>query len=155
MIDELNGRKMNSESTSSGRRESYKFAPTSRMSNTYICPGKASLDELLEGIEFGLYCKSMGGGSVNPSTGDFNFAVNEGYIVRNGKICEAVKGATLIGNGAQIIKDIVAVGKELKLSEGMCGSVSGSIPVNVGQPAIKVRQITVGGRTQMPTQRSM
>ena len=149
MIDEINGRKMGMESTGSGRRESYKYAPTSRMSNTYICPGNATFEELFEGIEFGLYCKSLGGGSVSPATGDFNFAVNEGYIIRDGKIAEPVKGATLIGNGAQIIKDIVMVGKDLKLAEGMCGSMSGSIPVDVGQPPIRVSNITVGGRKEM------
>lgn len=149
MIDEINGRRMGMENTGSGRRESYKYAPTSRMSNTYICPGNASFEELFEGIEFGLYCKSLGGGSVSPATGDFNFAVNEGYIIRNGKIAEPVKGATLIGNGAQIIKDIVMVGKDLKLAEGMCGSLSGSIPVDVGQPPIRVSNITVGGRKEM------
>jgi TldD protein len=88
----------------------------------------------------------MGGGSVNPITGDFNFAVNEGYIVRNGKICEAVRGATLIGKGAEILMDIDMVGQNLERAQGMCGSSSGSIPTDVGQPMIRVSSITVGGR---------
>ena len=79
-------------------------------------------------------------------TGDFNFAVNEGYIVRNGKICEAVRGATLIGKGSEILMDIDMVGQNLKRDQGMCGSSSGSIPTNVGQPLIRVSSITVGGR---------
>lgn len=146
MIDELNARKMKSACTNSGRRESYKYAPTSRMSNTFIAPGKSSLEDMLKDIKFGLYAKSLGGGSVNPATGDYNFAVNEGYIIRNGKIEEAVKGATLVGNGRDTLSKIIMVGPNLLLGQGMCGSMSGSIPVNVGQPAIKVSSITVGGR---------
>jgi TldD protein len=88
----------------------------------------------------------MGGGSVNPVTGDFNFAVNEGYIVRNGKICEAVRGASLIGKGSEILMDIDMVGQDLSRGQGMCGASSGSIPTDVGQPMIRVSSITVGGR---------
>ena len=87
-----------------------------------------------------------GGGSVNPVTGEFNFAVNEGYMIRNGKICEPVRGASLVGKGSEIIKNIDMVGSELLLAQGMCGSSSGSIPTNVGQPMIRVSSITVGGR---------
>ncbi|MCB9498477.1 MAG: TldD/PmbA family protein [Bacillales bacterium] len=147
MIDELNSRRMNLPCTSSGRRESYKYAPTSRMSNTYIAEGESTLEDMLKGIKFGLYAKNMGGGSVDPATGDFNFAVREGYLIRDGKIAEAVKGASLVGNGAVILKNIDMVGKNVDLGQGMCGSVSGSIPTNVGQPAIRVSKITVGGRS--------
>lgn len=146
MIDEIGGRKMKINSTHSSRTESYKICPTSRMSNTYIVPGKATLDEMLKGIKYGLYAKSLGGGSVVPATGDFNFAVTEGYMIRNGKIAEAVKGASLVGNGAEILMNIDMIGKELDLGQGMCGSVSGSIPVNVGQPPIRIQKITVGGK---------
>ena len=95
---------------------------------------------------FELYAKNMGGGSVNPLTGDFNFAVSEGYIVRNGKICEPVRGASLIGNGSQNLMDIDMVGQNLATGQGMCGSASGSVPTDVGQPLIRVSSITVGGR---------
>ena len=88
----------------------------------------------------------MGGGSVNPVTGEFNFAVNEGYLIRNGKICEPVRGASLVGTGAEVIQKIDMVGRQLDLGQGMCGSSSGSVPVNVGQPMIRVSSITVGGR---------
>ena len=98
-------------------------------------------------MEYGLYCRKMGGGSVNPIDGAFNFAVSEGYIVRNGKICEAVRGASLIGKGSEILMDIDMVGQNLKTGQGMCGSSSGSIPTDVGQPLIRVKQITVGGRS--------
>jgi TldD protein len=88
----------------------------------------------------------MGGGSVNPLTGAFNFAVTEGYLVRNGKICEPVRGASLIGTGSEILQNIDMVGQNLERAQGMCGSASGSVPTDVGQPLIRVSTITVGGR---------
>ena len=145
MIDQLNGRRMKEESTSSSRRESYKYEPTSRMSNTFILEGESTFEELFEGIEKGLYAKKMGGGSVNPQTGEFNFAVNEGYIIENGKISYPVRGASLIGNGKDILMNIEKVSNNLKRGQGMCGSRSGSIPTDVGQPALLVSNITVGG----------
>lgn len=146
MIDKLNGRRMNMESTGSGRRESYKYAPTSRMTNTYIAPGESTPEEIIANTENGIYAKYMGGGSVNPGTGDFNFAVNEAYLVKDGKIDKPIKGATLIGNGATTIQNIDKVGNNLGHGAGMCGASSGSIPVNVGQPMVRVSEITVGGR---------
>lgn len=146
MVDKLNGRRMNMASTGNCRRQSYTFEPTSRMTNTFIAEGNDKNEDIIASIEYGLYAKSMGGGSVNPVTGDFNFAVNEGYIVRNGKICEAVRGATLIGKGERILMDIDMVGQNLERAQGMCGASSGSIPTDVGQPMIRVSSITVGGR---------
>ncbi len=146
MVDHLNGLRMNEASTHSGRRQSYRFAPTSRMSNTYIENGESTFDEIIENTEYGLYARKMGGGSVNPSTGDFNFAVSEGYMIRNGVIAEAVKGATLVGTGKDALKKIDMVGNNLERAQGMCGSASGSIPTDVGQPTIRIASITVGGR---------
>lgn len=146
MIDKLNGRRMGMESTGSGRRQSYKFAPTSRMTNTYIANGDDSPEDIIKSISDGLYAKKMGGGSVNPVTGEFNFAVSEGYIVKNGVIQEPVRGASLIGKGSDVLMDIDMVGNNMSQGQGMCGSVSGSIPTNVGQPMIRVKEITVGGR---------
>ena len=146
MIDKLNGRRMGMASTGSGRRQSYKFAPTSRMTNTYIANGDNTPEEIIASISDGLYAKKMGGGSVNPVTGEFNFAVSEGYIVKNGAIQEPVRGASLIGKGSDILMDIDMVGNNMSQGQGMCGSVSGSIPTNVGQPMIRVKEITVGGR---------
>ena len=146
MIDKFNGRRMDMESTGNARRQSYAYTPTSRMTNTYIAPGEDRNEDIIASIEYGLYAKEMGGGSVNPVTGEFNFAVNEGYIVRNGKICEPVRGASLVGKGSEIIQNIDMVGSDLEMGQGMCGSSSGSIPTNVGQPLIRVSQITVGGR---------
>ena len=137
---------MGVESTGSARRESYKYAPTSRMTNTFILNGTSSLEDMLSNVENGIYAKYMGGGSVNPSTGDFNFSIMEGYLIKNGKITEPVRGATLIGNGPEILHKIDMVGDNLAHGQGMCGSVSGSIPANVGQPRIKIKDIVVGGR---------
>ena len=146
LVDKLNGRRMGMESTGSGRRESYKYAPTSRMTNTFILNGDSSFEEIIKNTEYGIFAKNMGGGSVNPTTGDFNFAVMEGYIIRNGEIKEPVRGATLIGNGGEVLKKIDMVGNNLGYGQGMCGSSSGSIPTNVGQPVLRVSEITVGGR---------
>ncbi len=148
IVDKMGARKMGLKSTGSGRRQSYKFAPASRMRNTYIAAGKHKLEDLIASVDYGIYAKKMGGGSVLPGTGNFNFAVSEGYIIRNGKIEEPVRGATLIGNGADALLKISMVADNLKLAEGMCGSVSGSIPVCVGQPAIKIDEIVVGGRKE-------
>lgn len=146
MIDKLNGRRMGMEANGSSRRQSYAFDPTSRMTNTFIASGTDKNEDIISSIEHGLYCKKMGGGSVNPIDGSFNFAVSEGYIVRKGKICEPVRGASLIGKGSEILMDIDMVGTDMKTGQGMCGSSSGSIPTDVGQPLIRVKQITVGGR---------
>ena len=146
MIDKFNGRRMGMSSTGNARRESFTYVPTSRMTNTYIAAGTDRNEDIIASIDFGLYAAQMGGGSVNPVTGEFNFAVNEGYMIRNGKICEPVRGASLVGKGSDVIQHIDMVGSELLLAQGMCGSSSGSIPVNVGQPMIRVSSITVGGR---------
>ena len=146
MIDKFNGRRMGMASTGNSRRQSYAYTPTSRMTNTYIAEGNDNNDDIIASVEYGLYAKEMGGGSVNPVTGEFNFAVNEGYIIRNGVICEPVRGASLVGKGSDVIMNIDMVGKNLDMGQGMCGSSSGSVPTNVGQPMIRVSSITVGGR---------
>ena len=145
MIDRLNARRMNMEGTNSSRRQSYQYEPTSRMTNTFILEGNSTFDELFEGIEKGLYAKKMGGGSVNPQTGEFNFAVNEGYMIENGKITYPVRGASLIGNGRDILMNIDRICDNLTTGQGNCGSLSGSIPTDVGQPSLRVTSITVGG----------
>lgn len=131
--------------TGSGRRQNYTFGAASRMRNTYIAPGKHSKEELLGSIENGIYCKRMGGGSVG-ATGQFNFAVAEGYLIKNGKIEKPLKGATLIGDAKEILNKISMCANDLALAPGFCGSVSGSIYTTVGQPHIKVDSIMVGGR---------
>ena len=146
MIDDFNGRRMNREGNGACRRQNYKFCPTSRMSNTYICNGKSTPEEIIAATKLGLYAVGFNGGSVDPTTGEFNFGCSEAYIIRDGKVCEPVKGATLIGHGDEILKHIDMVGNDLKLAQGMCGAASGSIRTNVGQPTLRISEITVGGR---------
>ena len=146
LIDYLNGLKMGMSTTGSGRRQSYRFAPTSRMTNTYILPGTQKPEEIIADTEHGLYAKQMGGGSVDPASGQFNFAVVDAYMVRNGKIAEPVRGATLIGKGHEVLLNIDSVADNFLAAQGMCGSLSGSVPTNVGQPMIRVKELTVGGR---------
>ncbi|MBR6028289.1 MAG: TldD/PmbA family protein [Clostridia bacterium] len=146
MIDKLGSRRMNMPPTGSGRRESYAWAPTSRMRNTFIAPGTDDEDEMIATMGEGLYAKRLGGGSVNPATGEFNFAVAEGYWVKDGRIVRPVRGASLIGRGSQVLMRIDRVGRDMKMSAGVCGSISGSIYANVGQPMIRVSALTVGGR---------
>lgn len=146
MVDRYNGSLIGMKPTGSSRRESYKYVPVSRMTNTYIASGTDKKEDIIADTEYGLYAKYMGGGSVNPASGDFNFAVSEAYIIRNGKICEPVRGATLIGKGAEVLLNIDRISDNLALAEGMCGASSGSVPVCVGQPMLRVQNITVGGR---------
>lgn len=146
MIDLLGSRRMNMPATGSSRRQNYQYAPTSRMTNTYIAAGKTDPEDIISETSFGLYAANMGGGSVDPATGEFNFAVTEGYMIRDGRIAEPVRGATLIGKGSQVLMNIDRVGTNLALAQGVCGSISGNVPTNVGQPMIRVSEITVGGR---------
>ncbi len=146
MVDRLNGLKMGMAPTGSARRESYAYAPTSRMRNTFIAPGEDDEEEIFRTMGDGLYAAKMGGGSVNPATGEFNFAVDEGYLVRDGKIASPVRGASLIGKGGEILRRIDRVGRNMTMGQGMCGSRSGSVPTNVGQPTIRVSRLTVGGK---------
>lgn len=146
LVDRLNGDRINQKPNGSSRRESYRFSPTSRMHNTFILPGKDKLSKMISETDYGLYAKKLGGGSVNPATGEFNFAVTEGYLIKNGKIVEPVRGAVLIGLGSEILKKIDRVGDTLELAQGICGATSGWVPVNVGQPALRVQDLLVGGR---------
>lgn len=146
MVDRFNGRRLNMPPNGTARRQSYKYCPTSRMSNTYIAAGKDNPEDIIKDTPLGIYVANFGGGSVNPATGEFNFSASEAYIIRDGKICEPVKGCTLVGTGQEVLMAIDRVGNDLALGQGNCGAASGSIPVNVGQPTIRLREITVGGR---------
>lgn len=146
LVDDLGARRMGCEPTGCGRRQDFTYAPTSRMSNTYIENGKDNPKDIIADTEYGLYCSKMGGGSVDTATGEFNFAAEEAFMIRNGKIAEPVRGATLIGKGQEILLNIDRVGNDLELAAGMCGSISGGVPVTVGQPTIRVSSILVGGR---------
>lgn len=146
LIDDLNNRKMNLTSNGCSRRENYSYMPTSRMSNTYLAPGNDSIRDMIKSIDLGVYCTDMGGGSVNPITGDFNFAVDDAYLIEDGKITTHIKGISLIGNSRDILMNVEMVSDDLDLACGDCGSLSGSVPVTIGQPTIKVSKILVGGR---------
>jgi len=145
LLDNFTGRRLGMNGNGACRRESYKYEPTSRMSNTYICNGSSTPEEIIASVKLGLYAKSFGGGSVNPSTGEFNFCCSEAYIIRDGKICEPVRGAALIGSGKEVLMNIDMVGNDCERSNGVCGSCSGHIPVDVGQPTIRIKEILVGG----------
>lgn len=146
LVDILGSRIMGHPVTGSARRESYQYAPTSRMTNTFFAPGEDDEAEMIASMAEGLFARRMGGGSVNPLTGEFNFAVLEGYWVRNGQILTPVRGASLIGKGAETLLAIDRVGRHMWMGYGMCGSRSGSVPTNVGQPRIRVSGMTIGGK---------
>ena len=145
LIDYRNSRKMKMDPTGSARRQSYKFSPTSRMNSTYIAPGKDKFEDIIKETSYGLFAKKLGGGTVVPATGEFNFAVQEGYMIENGKLTRPVRGAMLIGHGKDVLFKIDKIADNLEFGQGMCGSLSGSIPVDVGQPTIRVSSMTVGG----------
>ena len=145
MTDRIGAQQIHHERTGSARRESYRYAPASRMRNTFIEPGDSNLDDMISSIDRGIYASHMGGGSVQPGTGEFNFAVTEGYFVEKGKLKHPVKAATLISTGPAVLKEISMVGDDFSLACGICGSVSGGVPTTVGQASLKVDDILVGG----------
>ena len=147
LIDEHNGNVlMNQKANGSGRRQNYRYSPTSRMSNTFIKNGKSTVDEIIKATKYGFYAKKLAGGQVDPFTGKFNFGVSEGYLIEDGKIKHLVKNATLIGNGIEALKYIDMTANDFKISPGICGSASGYIPVTVGQPTLRVTKMIVGGK---------
>jgi len=145
LVDRIGAQQTGFARSGSGRRESYKYAPASRMRNTFIEPGEAKMDDMIASIDKGIYASHMGGGSVQPGTGEFNFAVTEGYYIENGKIQYPVKAATLISTGPKVLKEISMIGQDFSLACGMCGSISGAVPTTVGQATLKVDDILVGG----------
>ncbi len=145
MYDRLTATQFEVDLTSNGRRQSFRHVPQTRMTNTFIMAGESTVDDMLDGVERGLYAKSLGGGEVNPATGDFVFGVTEGYLVENGKITHPVKGAILIGNGPRVLKDIDMVSNDLAFDTGMCGKSGQSVPAGTGQPTLRVSRLTVGG----------
>ena len=148
MYDRLTAAKDKKSSTGNGRRQSYKHKPIPRMSNTLILPGTTPPDEIVQSIHKGLLVMKMGGGQVNTVNGDFVFEVAEGYIIENGKVCEPIKGATLTGNGPEILKNIDMVGNDLGFSIGTCGKDDQGVPVADGQPTLRIPSIVVGGKVE-------
>ncbi|MDB5394380.1 MAG: metalloprotease TldD [Rhodospirillales bacterium] len=147
MQDRLNARLMNMRPTGNGRRQSYAHAPMPRMTNTYMLGGKRDPGEILASVKNGLYAVNFGGGQVDITSGKYVFSMTEAYLIENGKIGPAVKGATLIGNGPEDLKKISMIGNDLKLDDGIgtCGKDGQGVPVGVGQPTLRMDGITVGG----------
>ena len=147
MQDKLNARLMGMKCTGNGRRESYAHMPMPRMTNTYMLPGQQTPEEIIASVAKGLYIKSLGGGSVDITSGKFVFSTSEAYLIENGKITQPVKGATLIGNGPDVMQKVSMVGNDLTLDPGVgiCGKEGQSVPVGVGQPTIRIDSMTVGG----------
>lgn len=145
MYDRLYAMKEGKQPTGNGRRQSYKYRPIVRMSNTCIRPGKSSPEDIIASVDKGLFVKRMGGGQVNTVTGDFVFEVTEGYLINKGKIGEPVRNATLIGNGPQVISEIDMVGSDLGFGMGTCGKEGQGVPVSDAQPTLRIPIITVGG----------
>ena len=148
LVDNFNGKKLSIESTSSSRRENYLYKPTSRMSNTYLLSGNDKIEDMIKSINYGIYAKEMGGGSVDPSTGNFNFYITLPYLIENGEIKDLLEPMTLVGNSKEILQNVEMVSDDLKLEAGICGASSGNIPVTIGQPTIKIKEILVGGSNE-------
>jgi TldD protein len=145
LYDLVTARRDGAEPTGNGRRESFRHLPIPRMTNTYFAPGDATPEELIGEIERGLYAVSFGGGQVEPATGDFVFGVSEGYLIEGGKVTSPVRGATLVGNGIDALAAIDGIASDLEIASGYCGKGGQSVPAGVGQPHVRIRELTVGG----------
>ena len=145
--DKLNGRLMKTASTGNGRRESYAHLPLPRMTNTYLLAGASEPGEIIASVAKGLYAVNFGGGQVDITSGKFVFSASEAYLIENGRVTRPVKGATLIGNGPEVLTQVSMVGNDLRLDAGVgtCGKDGQSVPVGVGQPTLRVDALTVGG----------
>ena len=133
--------------TGNGRRESFAALTLPRMTNTYMLPGRHAPEEIIASVDKGLYCRNFGGGQVDITSGKFVFSASEAYLIENGRISRPVKGATLIGNGPEVMTRVSMIGNDLKLDDGVgtCGKEGQEIPVGVGQPTLRVDALTVGG----------
>lgn len=147
MYDTMNARLMKTQSTGNGRRESFAHLPMPRMTNTYMLAGETEPDEIIASVKKGIYAVNFGGGQVDITSGRFVFSLSEAYLIENGKLGAPLKGATLIGSGPEVMKKISMVGNDLSLDKGVgvCGKEGQSVPVGVGQPTLKIDEITVGG----------
>ncbi|MFZ1837171.1 MAG: metalloprotease TldD, partial [Dokdonella sp.] len=145
--DKFNARLMGMPPTGNGRRESFAHLPMPRMTNTYMLAGDKDPEEILRSVKRGLYAVNFGGGQVDITNGKFVFSASEAYLIEDGKVTRPVKGATLIGAGPEVLKHVSMIGNDLKLDEGVgvCGKDGQSVPVGVGQPTLKIDNLTVGG----------
>ncbi|NYT27120.1 metalloprotease TldD [Candidatus Thiodubiliella endoseptemdiera] len=152
LFDKLNAGLMGVKSTGNARRESYAHIPMPRMTNTYMLNGTDNLEDMITSVDDGIYAVNFDGGQVDITSGKFVFSANEAYLIKNGKITHPIKGATLIGSGDEVLKKISMVANDLKLDSGVgvCGKDGQSVPVGVGQPSLKIDQLTVGGTSLTP-----
>ncbi|QLB13546.1 TldD protein [Bisgaardia hudsonensis] len=147
MQDKMNAKLMGVKPTGNGRRESYAHLPMPRMTNTYMLAGKSKFDDLISSVDYGIFAPHFGGGQVDITSGKFTFSTSEAYLIEKGKITTPIKGATLIGSGIEVMQNISMVSDKVELDDGIgvCGKEGQSVPVGVGQPALKIDKITVGG----------
>ena len=147
MQDSLNARLMRASVTGNGRRESFAHLPMPRMTNTYMVAGTTPPEEIIASVKKGIYAVNFGGGQVDITSGKFVFSTSEAYMIENGRVTYPVKGATLIGNGPDVLTRVSMVGNDLRLDEGVgtCGKEGQSVPVGVGQPTLRIDAMTVGG----------
>jgi TldD protein len=148
LFDRLTARKDGVQSTGNGRRESYRYKPIPRMTNTLIAPGSSNPEDIIRSVHKGLFVKKMGGGQVDTVNGNFVFEVSEGYLIANGRVGDPVRGATLTGNGPEILKQIDMVGDDLGFTIGTCGKEGQGVPVASGQPTLRIPEIVVGGKAK-------
>jgi TldD protein len=128
-----------------GRRETYRHLPMPRMTNTFLLEGDSDPDDIVRSVDYGIYCVQLGGGQVDPATGDFVFGITEAYLIERGEITKPIRAAQLIGNGPDVLRMVDAVGNDFETWTGMCGKQGQSVPVSSGQPTVLVREMTVGG----------
>lgn len=146
LLGRMDGKRMGLAPTGSCRRENYRFAPSSRMTNTYIAPGTDKFGDMVESIDKGLYVKGINAGSVDPVTGEFNFNTGETYLIEKGEITVPLMSATLIGTGGEILPKVDMVSDDFVLAQGYCYAGSGQLPIGAGQPAVRITEMTVGGK---------
>lgn len=146
--DRISAHHYNVQPTGSGRRESFRHMPLPRMRNTYMLNGPHQKHEIIESVDYGIYAETFTGGQVKIGPGDFTFFIKQGYLIENGKLTRPIKDVNIIGNGPQVLSDIVMVGNDLSMSEAgwTCGKSGQGVPASMGQPTVKVSSITVGGR---------
>jgi len=145
MWDVVRARKEGRAPSGNGRRESYRHLPMPRMTNTFVLEGESDPDDIIRSVDFGIYAVQLGGGQVDPATGDFVFGITEAYLIEKGEITQPIRAAQLIGNGPEVLRMVDAVGNDFDTWTGMCGKQGQSVPVSSGQPTVLVREITVGG----------
>ena len=147
MQDKLNAKLMGVATTGNGRRQSYSHLPLPRMTNTFMRPGEYDPEEIIASVDKGVYAANFGGGQVDTASGRFVFAATEAYLIEKGKITRPIKGATLIGNGPEVMNRVSMLGNDFSLDPGVgvCGKAGQSVPVGVGQPTLKIDEVIVGG----------